>query len=83
MPARGLSFPRGAGVDVALGCPADARVPWHRLRRLALSTDACARKQAALAAHVTQLTPRSASVGAVLGPHLLARAAWRHEYFFV
>jgi len=63
--------------------PADARVPWHRLRRLPLSTDACARKQAALAAHVTQLTPRSASVGAVLGPHLLARAAWRHEYFFV
>lgn len=63
--------------------PADARVPWHRLRRLALSPEARARKQSALAAHVTQLTPRGASVGAVLGANLLARAAWRHEHFFV
>lgn len=63
--------------------PADARVPWHRLRRLALDADACGRKQAALSAHVSQLTPRSASLGAVLGRSLLARAAWPHEYFFV
>ena len=61
----------------------DARVPWHRLQRLTLSDDARLRKQAALAAHVSQLTPRSPVVGPVLGAHALERAAWRHEYYFV
>lgn len=62
---------------------ADPRVPWHRLRRLPLNAQAWSRKQAALAAHVSQLTPRSATLGAVLGAGVLARAAWRHEYYFV
>lgn len=61
----------------------DPRVPWTRLRRLTLSDDAWARKQAALAEHVTQLTPRSDSDGAVLGAGVLARAAWRFEYYFI
>lgn len=62
---------------------ADSRVPWQRLQRLGVSSDAWSRKQAALAAHVTQLTPRSPTLGAVLGDTLLARAAWRHEHYFV
>lgn len=62
---------------------ADARVPWQRLQRLDLGAQAWSRKQAALAAHVTQLTPRSDTVGAVLGAALLARAAWPHEYYFL
>ncbi len=61
----------------------DPRVPWERLQRLRVQPDAALRKQAALAAHVTQLTPRSATLGPVLGPGLLARAAWPHEYYFV
>ncbi len=61
----------------------DSRVPWHRLRRLALSEEAWSRKQAAMAAHISQLTPRSDTMGAVLGVGVLARAAWRHEYYFV
>lgn len=63
--------------------PGDARVPWHRLHRFSANPSACWRKQAALAAHVTQRTPRSAQLGAVLGTEVLARAAWRHEYFFI
>lgn len=63
--------------------PADPRVPWHRLRRWPLSRPMWDAKQAAVAAHATQLTPRSAKLGAVLGTAVLARAAWPHEYFFV
>lgn len=61
----------------------DHRVPWSQLQRLELGDDMWSRKQAALSVHVTQLTPRSATVGAVLGEELLARAAWRHEFYFV
>lgn len=61
----------------------DSRVPWERLQRFDPEPEPWFRKQQALAAHVTQLTPRSATLGAVLGPALLARAAWRHEFYFV
>lgn len=61
----------------------DIRVPWHRLHRMALSQDLLQRKLAALAAHATQLTPRSATVGAVLGAAIQERAAWCDEYFFL
>ncbi|CAM5781250.1 PIG-L deacetylase family protein [Rhizobacter fulvus] len=62
--------------------PDDPRVPWHRLRALALPSDALARKTAALRAHETQLSPRVGGT-AVLGPEVLARAARDTEYLFV
>lgn len=86
---------------VALGCaylaapvsmwhwatPGDTRVPWLRLRGLPLSAADGARKQAALAAHRSQLcirkTELGAELGAVLGATILERAAWRTEYYFV
>jgi LmbE family N-acetylglucosaminyl deacetylase len=63
--------------------PGDARIPWHRLRGLPLGAVEGLRKQAALAAHHSQLVPRSIELGAVLGPAIVERAAWRTEYFFV
>ncbi|MDP2019094.1 PIG-L deacetylase family protein [Hydrogenophaga sp.] len=63
--------------------PGDARVPWPRLRGLPLSAAAGLHKQAALAAHRSQLNPRSADLGAVLGPAIVQRAAWRTEYYFI
>lgn len=54
----------------------------ERLAGLALDEGARARKARALAAHRSQLTRRSSSEGAVLGPEILARAAWPFEYFF-
>ncbi len=64
-------------------CPGDERVPWLRLRGLPLSAGDGSHKQAALAAHRSQLCPRSADQGAVLDPAIVQRAAWRTEYFFV
>jgi LmbE family N-acetylglucosaminyl deacetylase len=63
--------------------PNDTRVPWMRLQALAVSDAAHASKQVALAAHVSQLTPRSASLPAVLDDAIVARAERRAEYFFV
>ena len=63
--------------------PNDARVPWMRLQALAVSDAARASKQAALKAHVSQLTPRSATHGAVLNDEIVARTERRAEYFFV
>ena len=60
--------------------PADTRVPWQRLRALALPTEALARKAVALAQHETQLLPRTDDAP-VLGPAIRARAAWGAEYF--
>lgn len=85
-----------AGVCRDLGCrlleapvwmwhwsePDDPRVPWHRLRSLALPNDIVASKAAALAEHATQLTAR-ASDPPVLGDAILARSARRAEYFLV
>lgn len=62
--------------------PADPRVPWHRLRALALPPWAMGRKAAALAEHVTQLGAR-AHGAPVLGPAILTRAARTAEYFFL
>lgn len=63
--------------------PGDARVPWRRLRALPLSFSACSLKQVALAAHLSQLGPRSDTLGPVLGEAIVSRASWRTEYFFV
>ena len=41
------------------------------------------RKQAALAAHDSQLHPSERSGGAVLGAAIVARASRAYEYFFV
>ena len=62
--------------------PADARVPWQRLRALALPPEAMTRKAAALAEHTTQLGARGDDAP-VLGPAIRARAAWGAEYFLV
>lgn len=63
--------------------PGDDRVPWPRLRGLPLSAADGLHKQAALAAHRSQLSPRNLDLGAVLGHAIVERAAWRTEYFFV
>lgn len=63
--------------------PGDARVPWHRLRGLPLSAATASLKQAALATHRSQLSPRSADLGPVLGNAIIQRAAWCTEYYFV
>ena len=73
----------GFGLDVALGAmPADARVPWHRMRRLALDADARERKARAIAAHASQLvaTP-SERRAAVLPDWALARLLRPLEVF--
>ena len=63
--------------------PGDDRVPWPRLRGLPLSAADGSHKQAALAAHRSQLSPRNLDLGAVLGHAIVQRAAWRTEYYFV
>lgn len=63
--------------------PGDARVPWRRMQTLHVSGRALARKQAALAAHQSQLVPRAGEHAAVLGAAIRSRAAWRSEYYFV
>lgn len=63
--------------------PGDDRIPWRRLRGLPLAAEDSLRKQAALAAHRSQLGPRSVDLGAVLDPAIVERATWRTEYYFV
>ena len=63
--------------------PGDARVPWGAMAALALPPRVVMRKQLALAAHTSQLTPRSATTGPVLNYQSVSRAARAHEYFFV
>jgi LmbE family N-acetylglucosaminyl deacetylase len=67
--------------------PRDPRVPWERLRSLALSDAALGRKAAALSAHATQFALREQSngicEGAVLDTAILQRAARGAEHFFV
>ena len=63
--------------------PNDSRVPWMRLQAVSVSDSVRANKHAALSAHVSQLTPRSATHGAVLGSQIVARAKRPAEYFFV
>lgn len=63
--------------------PGDCRVPWNRMVSLTLPTEVLQRKRYALAAHGSQLARRSFSVGPVLGPEIVERAARKEEYFFV
>ena len=62
--------------------PGDARVPWHRLVAMRLAPETVRRKQAALAAHATQLQWRGADQPPVLGVSIVERAARVSEYFF-
>jgi LmbE family N-acetylglucosaminyl deacetylase len=62
--------------------PGDKRVPWHRLVKLALPPDLVLRKQYALYAHASQLSPRGPQTGPVLGAQILQRLVRPHEYFF-
>ena len=62
--------------------PGDSRVPWHRLVAMRLSPETVRRKQAALAAHATQLQWRGADQPPVLGVAILERAGRAGEYFF-
>lgn len=62
--------------------PGDSFVPWHQMQRLPLNPQARDRKQAALAAHVSQLDALQRSEGAVLGDGIVARAHRPDEYFF-
>ncbi len=62
--------------------PRDRCVPWNHLYRLPLPRAAFERKQAALAAHVSQLDSHMRTDGAVLGQMILARAQRDCEYFF-
>ena len=63
--------------------PDDERVPWQRLAALPIRALSWSRKQAALAAHASQLTARSAVLGPVLDEAIRARARRPCEYFFV
>ena len=62
--------------------PGDPFVPWHRLQRLPLNAQARLCKQAALAAHASQLDASQRAEGAVLGAAMVARAGRPDEYFF-
>ena len=66
--------------------PGDKRIPWQCLRVLHLPPEVVQAKQAALAAHQSQLQPRDGGEegeGAVLGCHIVERAGRHAEYFFV
>lgn len=67
--------------------PGDDRVPWQQLCAVPTPLPAWRRKQAALAAHVSQLEPRCNAQGQaqepVLDAAIVARAARKAEYFFV
>ena len=63
--------------------PDDERVPWQRLAALPIEPLSLRLKQAALRAHASQLTARSAALGPVLDAAICGRARRPHEYFFV
>lgn len=63
--------------------PWDVQVDWTRLAGVGMDADALARKLHALAAHRSQLTPRSTTLPPVLDSALLERAGWNTEYFLV
>lgn len=62
--------------------PADARVPWHRLRRLPLSADALQRKRAATLAHRSQLV-HDGERPPVLSTEAVARWMRSSEYLLL
>ncbi len=61
--------------------PGDARVPWQRMVELPLTLHAQAAKHDALAAHASQLSARSPSLGPVLDDEMRALATQPSEYF--
>jgi len=73
--------------------PGHPQVPWHRLMGFDLSGEAVALKRQALAAHVTQLSPRDIpgtpgtqdmpETAPVLGTAIQERAMRHTEFFFV
>ena len=60
----------------------DPLVPWQSLYRLPLMPHTMDQKQAALAAHTSQLDPSGRPGGAVLDAAIVARAQRSDEYFF-
>lgn len=62
--------------------PWDPQVDWTRLTGVGIDADTLARKLHALAAHRSQLTPRSPTLPPVLDDTLIERAGWDAEYFF-
>lgn len=62
--------------------PWDPQVDWTRLTGIAMDADTLARKLHALAAHRSQLMPRSPTLPPVLDATLIERAGWDTEYFF-
>lgn len=63
--------------------PGDPRVPWSRLRAIALTADERAAKQSALQQHRSQLADRPGDAGPVLCPSLVERAAREVEHVFI
>ena len=63
--------------------PDDLSIPWHRLVRVELPTNARNAKQEALSRHRSQLECRGDGQGAVLMPSIVERVARSNEYFFV
>ncbi len=63
--------------------PDDEQVPWQRLAALPVEPLSWLRKQAALSAHASQLTARSAALGPVLDAAICARARRACEYFLI
>jgi len=63
--------------------PGDTRVPWRRMVRLCLPTDATDRKKLAIAAHRTQLEPQDSGRAPVLGSVVLARMLRPFEVFIL
>lgn len=61
--------------------PADKRVPWQNMRRLALPESTLRQKKAALSAHQTQLLPQDTGAPAVLTDFALKRMLRSSEYF--
>ncbi|MFN9476218.1 PIG-L deacetylase family protein [Acidovorax sp.] len=62
--------------------PWDTQVDWTRLCGLGIDAGVQALKLQALAAHRSQLLPRSPTLPPVLDPALIERAGWDTEYFF-
>ena len=63
--------------------PGDARVPWQRLRGLALTPETQNRKRLALAAYVSQLVPRDHHAGPVLDDLIVERVEREVEYYLM
>lgn len=63
--------------------PGDPRVPWERLRSLAVPASTREHRAEALAAHASQLEPRGNGEGPVLTPAILKRLARARDSFFI